>query len=379
MTRQSGFWSDSLARLRRGRGARVGVVWVGLLLACAGLAPWVANEHPLRVAQADTTWWPVLEAYTSQDVGWTGTLLACLTWVGLARLGRARAARTAALVILGATVVIASRVEPVNLAPNDWSELAERGGTSLTWAPIRYGPQEIDKDAMLVRPGVSGHPLGTDANGRDVTARLLHGARTSLLVGLVAAGTATLLGLVIGALAGWYRGRVDVLLSWGVQVVACFPTIVLVITVCAFARPSLVLVMLLIGLTGWTETARLVRGEVMRLRELAFVESARALGTPGIRILVRHVLPHAMGPVTVQAALGVAGAVMLESALAFLGLGPADTPSWGRMLQEGRDAQGSGGHLVLLSGLLVFFTICAWNMVGEALREATDPQGEDVL
>ena len=378
MTREPGFWSDSLTRFRRARGARVGVLWVGLLLVCAGLAPWVANEHPLRVSHADGSWWPVLEAYTPEDVGWSGALLAWIVWIGLARLGRSRAARMAGLLVLAATAVTAARADPVNLAPNDWGEIGARDGTSLAWAPIRHGPGEIDKDAVLVAPGVPGHPLGTDAIGRDVTARLLHGARTSLLVGLVAAGTATLIGLVVGALAGWYRGRVDAFLSWVVQVVACFPAIVLVITVCAFMRPSLLLVMLLIGLTGWTETARLVRGEVMRLRELAFVESARALGTPGIRILVRHVLPHAMGPVIVQAALAVAGAVMLESALAFLGLGPADTPSWGRLLQEGRDALPNGGHLVLLAGLLVFLTICAWNLVGEALRDATDPHAEDV-
>lgn len=378
MRREPGFWAESYTRFRRRSGARAGVAWVGLLILCGGIAPWVTSAHPLIVSGRDGTWWPVFDAYTPADVVWSGALLAWLAWFLCGRFKRPDLARVLPPLILVASIAVAPFVDPVNLATNDWDEIGARPGTSLTWAPVRHGASEIDKDAVLVGPGEAGHPLGTDPVGRDVLARLLYGARTSLLVGLVAAGTATLIGLAIGAIAGWYRGRVDAFLSWVIQVVACFPVIVLVITVCAFVRPSLVLIMLLIGLTSWTETARLVRGEVLRLRELAFVESARALGAPESRILVRHVLPHAMAPVIVQAALGVAGAVLLESALAFLGLGPADAPSWGRLLQEGRDALPDGGHLVLFPGLLVFLTVCAWNLVGEALRDASDPHAEDV-
>jgi len=346
------------------------------LLACAALAPWLTNSYPLRVSTPDGVRWPVFEAFAADDWLWTVALAAFV----VARVGRRSPGVVrmvcGLLVVFG--LVMAFRAEPVNLASEDWGALEARDDVELTFAWVRHGPDVLDKDAMLAAPGEAGHPLGTDSAGRDVLARLLRGARTSLLVGLIAAGTATLLGLVVGALAGWYRGRVDGLLSLLIQVVACFPVIVLILTVCAFFRPSMLMLMLLIGAFGWTETARLVRGEVLRVREMAFIESARALGASEWSLLMRHALPHTLAPVIVQLVLGAAGAVLIEATLAFLGLAPPDTASWGRLMQEGRDVLPDGDHLIVIPGLLVFATVCACNLMGEAWREATDPRGEDL-
>lgn len=371
-----GFWAESRARFRRRGGARIGVAWVMALLACGALAPWITNSYPLRVVGPDGVRWPVVEALRPSDWLWSGALLVAMLGAALARWRFA--ARIVMVTVAVATIALAFGAQPRNLAVEDWDALEARRDVDLTHAWVPHGPSVIDKDAILVPPGSPGHPLGTDTVGRDVLARLLHGARTSLLVGLVAALTATVLGLSVGALAGWYRGRVDVVLSWVIQVVACFPVLVLVLTVCAFSQPSLLLLMLLIGAFGWTETARLVRGEILRVREMGFVESARALGASDFRVLVRHAVPHALGPVTVQAALGVGGAVLIEATLAFLGLSPIETPSWGRLLQEGRDVLPDGEHLIVIPGLLVFATVCAWNLVGEAWRDATDARAEEV-
>jgi len=373
MTAAPGFWGQSMGRFRRLRGARAGLTWIGTLLLCAAAAPWVAAGHPVLVVGPDGWRCPVLEAFHQADFLWSGLFLALLACGSLRRLSRPRLGALVGLTLLVTSAVLGAGAEPANLKVEDWDQVASREDTTLLWPLIRHGATDIDKGAVLVGVGAPGHVLGTDVAGRDVAARLLYGARTSLLVGLLAASVATGLGLLIGSMAGWYRGLMDGVLSWVIQVVACFPVIVLVITVCAFVQPSLWVVMLLIGVTGWTDTARLVRGEVLRLRALPFVEGARAVGVPEGRILVRHVLPHTTGPMAVQAALAVAAAVLIEATLAFLGLGPADTPSWGRLLQEGRDALPGGAHLVVLPGLLVFLTVCAWNLVADGLRDATDP------
>lgn len=221
------------------------------------------------------------------------------------------------------------------------------------------------------------HWMGTDKDGRDVLSRMIHGARISMSVGFISVGIATLLGILIGGLAGYYRGWVDIAISRFMELVICFPTFFLIITIIAFVKDrSIFHVMLIMGLTGWTGVARLVRGEFLKLVQQDFVSSARALGCSRSRIMFRHILPNAMGPVLVSVAFGVAGAVLTESGLAFLGFGaPTPTPTWGELIKQGHAYVFEGAWwLFAFPGFLIFLTVTVYNLAGDGLRDAMDPR-----
>jgi peptide/nickel transport system permease protein len=220
------------------------------------------------------------------------------------------------------------------------------------------------------------HPLGTDQLARDVLSRVLHGARVSLSVGLVAVAISTTLGVFVGALAGYLGGWLDGLLMRVVDVVVSFPRLVLLIAVIALFRPSLVLVMVVVGLTEWPTTARLVRGQVLALRDAEFVQAARALGFSGPRVMLRHVVPNALGPAIVAATLGVGHVIVLEAGLSFLGLGVRPpTPSWGSMVADGLRSLETAWWVATFPGLAIVTAVVAFNAVGDGLREALDPRG----
>lgn len=221
-------------------------------------------------------------------------------------------------------------------------------------------------------PGLC-HFLGLDTSGRDVFVRMLFGARVSLAVGVIAVGIYMIIGVVMGSLAGFYGGWVDLFTERTVEIFLCFPALFLILTFISFLdRPSIVWVMVFIGVVGWTGPARLVRGEFLRLRSQDFVVAARALGLSDTRIVFRHILPNALGPVLVAATFGIANAVIVEATLSFLGIGDPVLPSWGRILALGR-ATGDNG-MMLLAGALIFVTVSALNMAGEGLRDALDPR-----
>jgi peptide/nickel transport system permease protein len=218
-------------------------------------------------------------------------------------------------------------------------------------------------------------PLGTDDLGRDVLTRILYGARISLLVGFVAVGIATAIGIVLGALAGYYGKWIDATLMRFVDIMLCFPTFFLILAVIAFLEPSIWNIMIIIGLTGWMGVARLVRAEFLSLRERDFVQAARALGASDRRIIFRHLLPNALSPVLVSATLGVAGAILTESALSFLGIGvQPPTPSWGNMLIVGKQTLGTAWWLSAFPGVAILLTVLGYNLLGEGIRDALDPR-----
>jgi peptide/nickel transport system permease protein len=237
-----------------------------------------------------------------------------------------------------------------------------------------YDPAALDLDCILMPPSAE-HLLGTDALGRDVFSRLLYGARVSLWVGFVAVGISTAIGIVLGLTSGYFGGWTDELIMRGVDVMLCFPSFFLILAVIAFLEPSLTNIMVVIGFTSWMGVARLVRAETLSLRERDFIAASKLAGASAQRLLFVHILPNALAPVLVSATLGVAGAILVESSLSFLGLGvqPPDA-SWGNMLMEGKNVLEIAPWMSLWPGLAILITVLGYNLLGESLRDILDPR-----
>lgn len=237
-----------------------------------------------------------------------------------------------------------------------------------------WDPYRPDVGKILLAPSAA-HWLGTDQLGRDVLSRMLFGSRVSLAVGFVSVGIATLIGLVLGAAAGYHGGPLDGLVMRLVDLMLVFPRFFLLLAVLAFLRPSIWTIMAVIGLTGWMGVARLVRAEFLSLKEREFVLWSQAVGAGGLRTVWRHILPNAMAPVLVAMTLGVPAAILTESGLSFLGLGVQPPyATWGNILNEGKDAIELAWWLSLYPGLAILFTVLAYNLLGEGIRDALDPR-----
>lgn len=236
-----------------------------------------------------------------------------------------------------------------------------------------FDPASQELPLRLAGP-TGAHLFGLDELGRDIFARVLAGARISLMVGLVVVSVSATVGTLLGAIAGYFGGRVDEVISRVIDVLLAFPGLLLAIALVAVLGPSLVNVILALTLIGWVGYARLVRGQVLRAREFEFVQAARALGAPTPRILLRHIIPTALPAVTVQATLGMGAAILAEAALSFLGLGvQPPTPSWGTMLNGGRAHLLDAPHLTVFPGLAIAVLVLGFNFLGDGLRDALDP------
>jgi peptide/nickel transport system permease protein len=237
-----------------------------------------------------------------------------------------------------------------------------------------YNPDHIDRRHILEPPGLH-HLLGTDDLGRDVLSRMIWGSRISLAVGFVAIGIATVIGMILGAISGYYGGWFDRIIMRFIDIMLSIPTFFLILAVIAFIGPSIWNIMIVIGLTAWMGVARLVRAEFLSLKEREFVLSARSIGASDFRIIFKHIMINGMSPVFVSAVLGVAGAVLVESALSFLGIGvQPPTPSWGNILTLGKDNIEIAWWLSLYPGLAILITVLSYNLLGEGLRDALDPR-----
>ena len=237
-----------------------------------------------------------------------------------------------------------------------------------------YDPSQIDIKNILVGPS-SQHPFGTDDLGRDVLSRMIWGSRVSLEVGFVAIGIATLIGILLGAISGFYGGYVDSAIMRAVDIMLSIPTIFLILAIIAILEPSIINIMVVIGLTSWMEPARLVRAEFISIKEREYVTAARALGASDSRIIFRHILPNSLSPILVSATMGIGGAILVESGLSFLGLGvQPPTPSWGSLLSSGKDNIEIAWWLSAFPGLAILVTVLGYNLLGEGIRDALDPR-----
>jgi peptide/nickel transport system permease protein len=236
-------------------------------------------------------------------------------------------------------------------------------------------PAHIDLPNRLMTPS-SAHWCGTDELGRDILSRLIYGSRISMLVGSCVVGISLALGLIIGSIAGYYGGRIDLFVNVVLMnAFLSFPGILLAIAFVAFRGPGIFNLVLALSLGGWVGYARLVRGQVLAAREREYVEAARALGASDLRVIVHHILPNIVQPVVVQSAIGMAGAILAEATMSFLGLGvPPPTASWGAMLNDGRAHLFDSPHLVIFPALAVMLAVLSFNFIGDALRDFLDPR-----
>ncbi len=245
-------------------------------------------------------------------------------------------------------------------------------GFASVLAPYDPGKTEV---SLKLKPPSLEHYLGTDQLGRDVFSRMLYGSRVSLSVGFVAVAISIIIGILVGAMAGYYAGWVDSFLMRFVDIMLCFPSFFLILTVVALLGPSLFKVMVVIGITSWMGTSRFVRAEFLSLRERDYVQAAKALGVNDSRIIFRHILPNALAPVFVTATLDVATAILVEAGLSFLGFGvQPPAPSWGNILTEGRTYIFDAWWLTIFPGLAILITVLSFNLLGEGLRDALDPR-----
>ncbi len=239
------------------------------------------------------------------------------------------------------------------------------------FAPILapYNPGQIDIENILTAPSCS-HIFGTDSLGRDLFSRMVYGTRISLMVGFIAVGIASLIGIALGAIAGYYGKWVDGIIMRFIDIMLCFPTFFLILAVIALLEPSIINIMVIIGATSWMGMARLMRAEILSLKERDFIYAERSIGASDSRIIIRHLIPNAMAPVLVSITLGIAGAILVESSLSFLGIGvQPPTPSWGNILSEGKAVMGAGWWMMLFPGMAIFITVLGYNLLGEGIRE----------
>ena len=372
--------------IRQFKKSKLGVIGLCLVLfmfLVAILAPFLAESKPIIMKYEGKLSSPLLNNLTIIDwlllltlptvlIGWITYYI--LKWTK--KYDRGRTIKLTFLIIsiplLIAIFLTFSKKYPLDKTNYKDIVTSFKDDDYVVFPLIPYSPLETDLMSADEK-STAKHILGTDGTGRDIMSRMIHGSRVSLSVGFVAVGISLTIGIILGALAGYYGGWVDNLIQRLIEIVICFPTFFLILTITAFLPQNIFNIMIAIGIVGWTGVARLVRGEFLKLRSQDFVTAARAIGTPASRIIFRHILPNGLAPVFVSATFGVAGAILVESSLSFLGFGvPVPTPSWGQILSDGRTNYEM--FVTLYPGIAIFLTVTSYNLVGEALRDALDPR-----
>ena len=274
-------------------------------------------------------------------------------------------------------VIILALAHPVpKFNPENYKTQYEELSESewMIFPPVSFGYNENILKEQAEAPSRV-HLLGTDTNGRDVLCRMIWGSRVSMTVGIVSVGIYSFIGIIVGLLAGFYKGKIDLILSRLIEIMICFPSFFLILTVMAYLNPSILNIMVVIGVTGWPGIARLMRAEALRISAMDYINAARAIGVKPFRILSHAVFINGMAPVLVSATFGMADAILIEAALSFLGIGvPQPTASWGDILNNARNNIQGLWWLTVFPGLVLFLTVTAYNTVGETLRDSLDPR-----
>ncbi len=358
-----------------------------ILFTIAVLAPFIANDKPLIIHINGKVHFPLFDTLSANDYS---VFLAAITGITLVSLIRRNSRKVDPFLrsgvlwkqvlictgILLVGIILLQIFFPRKLDATDYRSMIASGKASdaiFPLVPYGYGRTDIK---VSQKPPSNEHWLGTDDVGSDVLCRLIHGTRISLSVGFVAVGISSVIGIVFGAIMGYFGGKIDFLGMRLLEIMMSVPTFFLIITIVAFFPRSLLNIMIIIGITSWTDDARFIRAEFFKLRNQDFVQAAISLGLPLRSILFRHMLPNGIAPVLVSITFGVAGAIFIESALSFLGFGVAPpTPSWGQMLSTGVSTTGEFlWWLTLFPGFAIFLTVTAYNLLGEGLRDAIDPK-----
>lgn len=356
-----GYWAESWQRFKQRKLSMIALGFVGLLAIVAILSPAIVGTKPIIAKYKGRLFFPAL-GYLNRS--WENPIF-----------------RTDDIYPIYAHHVkgLAREESAANGSEKELIEWA-------VWPPIYQDAyRRVRPNEWPGQPGnptgVEGEPnqwniFGTDQQGVDVFAQMVHGTRIALTVGFVSMGIAAAVGITVGALAGYFGGLADTLLSRLIELVLCIPPLVLILALLAVIEEvTNYHLMAVVGLTSWTSIARLTRAEFLKMKQMEFVAAARALGAGHVRIIFRHMLRNSLAPVLVPITFGIAAAILIESALSFLGFGaPPPNPSWGSILRSGRDAIQQAWWLIFFPGVAIFFTVLAYNLIGEGLQEATDPR-----
>jgi peptide/nickel transport system permease protein len=369
-------WSRTLD----GVGVKVGLAWIAILVFAAVFAPFLANSMPLLMSKDGVISAPVFKYLSVEDVWVLSNFFLILVIYRL----RLSTGKRVLLFLLGSTVIALLAnlfVNPPALVVYD--DFRDEAYTQVDWRimpPIEYAPTDYLRDlgskgleAPFETEGHT-HLMGTEENGADVLSRMIHACRIALSIGLIASGIALFIGIIVGGLMGYFSGIVDMLGMRLVEIFEDIPTLFLLLTFVAFFGRSLYMMMVIIGVTGWSGYARFVRTEFLKLRKQDYVQAAVASGLPLTSILFRHMLPNGVAPLLVSVSFGIAGAILAEATLSFLGLGVVDAPSWGGMLDQAVKSSSFNWWMAVFPGGAIFMTVFAYNLIGEAFRDAIDPK-----
>jgi peptide/nickel transport system permease protein len=392
--KMNGHWSSPLlVHLTQTDVTLLVTFFAGIVLAIAWGITWPQRLAMLAGVIALTlilVWWPTLidktklptspyrQLFLALLVLLDLTLVAWTLWA-LTISAKAKTILVCAMLPIAALLIFFPINPPENTIPSQYREWTREGKIEQQIvAPIPFSASDRQRDIRDARlqPPSEAHLMGTENNGSDVLSRIIHASRIALAIGFISTGIAVFIGVIIGALMGYFVGKVDILGSRLIEIFEAVPTLILLLTFVAFFDRNLYLMMAIIGFVSWTGDARFVRAEFLRLRKQDFVQAAIAQGLPLHSILFRHMLPNAIAPVLVGASFGVASAILYEATLSFLGLGLVDEPSWGQLLNQVTGAAGGRFFwwLALFPGLMIFLTVYAYNLVGESLRDALDPK-----
>ena len=373
------YWQQVAHDVWRDGGARIGLGWIALLVFAAVFAPLLANTQPILL-KSDNRWSsPLLNNLTPWDVTLLVLALVSISAMLMRRIdGRIRTAVAGGVAVATLTLALLFLHPPETV---DWQHVRDlrRAGhvqraimTPLPFSPNDY--QRDDADARL-KPPSAAHPLGTETDGADILSRMIYACRIALAIGLISTGISIVIGIALGGLMGYFAGTADILGMRLIEIFEAIPQLFLIIAFIAFFGRNIYLIMVIIGLTGWTDEARYIRAEFLRLRNQDFVQAAIAGGLPLRSILFRHLLPNGISPILVTSSFGIASAILYESTLSFLGLGVVDEPSWGQLLNQARSAGGTfTWWIALFPGVAIFLTVFSYNLIGEAIRDALDPR-----